>query len=269
MKKYMSVGVVLFLSVFAFSQGQESQVNAFEVHSKGSQVFSVLALKKFALPLPERAIISESYNGKFMSNYIILDSRILHRGMASPDLRKNVVAVVDVMLEFDILVVPTHCVLSKCIYVSATSDENNIDLVYYTFRLENDNLSSEILDKILIIVTNNGMSAVNIRKLENLSVGDVLPLFVIASTVYPTKSTIACVAIPNFDDEYSPVFKFTPKMLETGKFANLAKGKLVPDKNYKLIGGEFMEVKTAQPSALFDFLDDDQLVEYISTLSTL
>ncbi len=63
MKKYMSVGGVLFLSVFAFSQGQESQVNAFEVHSKGSQVFSVLALKKFALPLPERAIISESYNG--------------------------------------------------------------------------------------------------------------------------------------------------------------------------------------------------------------
>jgi len=63
MKKYISLGGVLFLSVLAFSQGQENQVNSFEVHSKGSQVFSVLALKKFSLPLPERATISESHNG--------------------------------------------------------------------------------------------------------------------------------------------------------------------------------------------------------------
>ncbi len=76
MKKYMSVGVVLFLSVFAFSQGQESQVNAFEVHSKGSQVFSVLALKKFALPLPERAIISESYNGTRLFSVSVHGSKL-------------------------------------------------------------------------------------------------------------------------------------------------------------------------------------------------
>ncbi|HQV59412.1 MAG TPA: hypothetical protein PLO70_02855 [Chitinophagaceae bacterium] len=76
MKKYMSVGGVLFLSVFAFSQGQESQVNAFEVHSKGSQVFSVLALKKFALPLPERAIISESYNGTRLFSVSVHGSKL-------------------------------------------------------------------------------------------------------------------------------------------------------------------------------------------------
>ena len=63
MKKYISLGGVLFLSVLVFSQGQENQVNSFEVHSKASQVFSVLALKKFSLPLPERATISESHNG--------------------------------------------------------------------------------------------------------------------------------------------------------------------------------------------------------------
>lgn len=76
MKKYMSVGGVLFLSVFAFSQGQESQVNAFEVHSKGSQVFSVLALKKFSLPLPERAIISESYNGTRLFSVSVHGSKL-------------------------------------------------------------------------------------------------------------------------------------------------------------------------------------------------
>ena len=76
MKKYMSVGGVLFLSVFAFSQGQESQVNVFEVHSKGSQVFSVLALKKFALPLPERAIISESYNGTRLFSVSVHGSKL-------------------------------------------------------------------------------------------------------------------------------------------------------------------------------------------------
>ena len=63
MKKYISLGGVLFLSVLVFSQGQENQVNTFEVHSKGNQVFSVLALKKFSLPLPERATISETHNG--------------------------------------------------------------------------------------------------------------------------------------------------------------------------------------------------------------
>lgn len=63
MKKYISLGGVLFLSVLVFSQGQENQVNTFEVHSKGNQVFSVLTLKKFSLPLPERATISETHNG--------------------------------------------------------------------------------------------------------------------------------------------------------------------------------------------------------------
>lgn len=63
MKKYISLGGFLFLSVLVFSQGQENQVNTFEVHSKESQVFSVLSLKKFYLPLPESATISETHNG--------------------------------------------------------------------------------------------------------------------------------------------------------------------------------------------------------------
>lgn len=213
--------------------------------------------------------IKLAYDGKFVSNYIILNSKILHRGLASPDLRKGIIAVVDVMLEFDILLIPQHCILSNCVYISSEADDGNIDQTYHMFQLENDNLTTDILNKIMIVVANNGLSADNIRKLENLSPGDVIPLFVVSSTVYPAQGKIACIAIPNFDDRYSPVFKFTQKMLDSGKFNNLAKGKLSPDKYYKLVGGNFIDIKSTQASVLFDFLDEDQLVEYISTLASL
>lgn len=213
--------------------------------------------------------VKSQYNGKLISNYIILNAEVANRGFSTPSLEKNVIAKVDIILSMSIVVIPQHVILEKCVYQSSMSDDNGgIDQTYHLFTLQHDDIPIEILNRFIIVVQNNGLSSDTIRRLDNLSQGDILPLFVIVSTPYHAQGKIGCYAIPNFDDKYSPIFKFTQKMIDSGKFNDFTKsGKLSTTEQYKLQNKTLVSVKSAtQTGNVVDFLSDDELLEYISTL---
>jgi hypothetical protein len=211
--------------------------------------------------------IQSQYNGKLISNYIIVDANVLNRGLSSPSLDKGVIAKVDIVIGMNILIIPQHIILENCVYQSSSAD-SGVDQTYHLFTLQNDNIPIDILNRLIIVVQNNGLSSDVFRRLDNLSQGDVIPLFVVTSTPYHSQGKIGCFAIPNFDDKYSPVFKFTQKMVETGKFS--AFGKIVADRQYKLQDKKFVEARsTVQTSTVVDFLNEDELFEYISMLVSL
>lgn len=213
--------------------------------------------------------VKNKYVGKLMSNYIILDAKVLHRGLSMPSLGKEV-ARADAMIQFDIVIVPNNVVLQKCVYQSTVSDDNNMDQTYHIFSFQNDEIPIDILNRVIIIVQNNGLTADSIKKLDSLAQGDIIPLFVIKSTPYPASGKLGCFAIPNFDDAYSPVFKFTQKMIDTGKFDVFSSGKLQPDKLYKIVKRKLVEEPKQVPvSNIIDFLDIEQLGDYIATLISL
>lgn len=214
--------------------------------------------------------IQTQYNGKLISNYIVLNAEVLNRGLSTPSLEKNVIAKVDIVIGLNILVIPQHVVLENCMYTSSSTD-TGVDQAYHLFTLQSDTIPIEILNRLIIVVQNNGLSSDVIRRLDNLSQGDIIPLFIIASTPYHSQGKIGCFAIPNFDDAYSPVFKFTQKMIDSGKFNIFIKnGKLIADKHYKLQEKSLVIVsQTLKVSSIVDFLDEDELFKYISTLVEL
>lgn len=215
--------------------------------------------------------IKTQYNGKLISNYIILDANVDSRGLSTPSLDKGVIAKVDIVIGMNILILPQHMILEKCVYQSSSSDENGgIDQTYHLFSLQSDIIPQEILDRLIIVVQNNGLSSDVIRRLDNLSQGDVIPLFLVMSTPYHTQGKIGCFTIPNFDDKYSPVFKFTQKMIDSDKFKIFAKNlKLTTNDFYKLQNKVLVETRSNIPNTVVDFLNEDELFEYISSLVSM
>lgn len=212
--------------------------------------------------------IKSLLNGKTMSNYVVLDSKIIGKGYAFRSESRGTIAEVNVKLELTVLVVPDHAILEKCMFIKQVETDEANDQTYYQFSLVSDELSKELIDKIIIFVGSNGLKATSIRKLKDLQPGDVIQLFVISSNAYPHINGIACMSTPEVDG-INVVFKFTNKMIETGKFDQFSSKKLVADKLYTVQNKRIIEVYNASVSSIIDFLDIDQLEKYISMLVSL
>jgi len=144
-------------------------------------------------------------------------------------------------------------------------ENGNADQVYHTFSLVNDKISSKILERINIIVPNNGLSSTEVKKLANMSAGDIIPLFVAHSAGYTEGMKIGCFACPTFNDKYTPVLTFTQKILDTKKLDEF--GKLQADKKYVISKRKLVEAPANSPTSnIIDFMDADQLHEYLSTI---
>jgi hypothetical protein len=212
--------------------------------------------------------IQEKFHGKLMSNYIIMSVKIDHVGMAYPVIKKSIIAMVDVSLIMQVLVVPKYCILPKCTYVAfQESESGNSDQSYYEFELQNEKIPKDVIGRIQIIVPNDGLTSDEIRKLENMTTGDVIPLFVIHSVGYIEGGQIGCFARPNFNDQYTPVFVFSAKMVESKKFDKY--GTIIADHKYVITNGKLTETKsTTIHSNVIDFMNIEELEEYLTLLST-
>lgn len=209
------------------------------------------------------------YTNKTLANYIILDTKLLHKGPAKPvSAHRTVICTVTVMLEFTILLAPDHTLLEKCAFIEKIVDEVNQDQFYYQFSLVSDDIPQDLLNRIVIFVGSNGLKADTIRKLNDLEPGDIIPLFVISSTVHRHTSLLVCPATPDITD-ITVVFKFSQKMIDTGKFDQFSKVKISADKFYRIKDKKLYEVNKSNASSVVDFLSVDQLVDYISMLVSL
>jgi hypothetical protein len=211
------------------------------------------------------ATVQDQFAGKLMSNYIVESVKVDHIGLTYPTTEKKIIAIADVSLNMNVFLVPKYCILHECAYVSM--NEAVSDQTYHEFMLVNDDIPQELISHLRIIVLNNGLTSDEIKKLANMSAGDIIPLFVIQSNGYKDGAKIACIAKPNFDDRFTPTFVFTSKMLETKKFDKY--GKLEADKRYILSHKKLLMSSNSALSNIIDFLDVDQLVEYIDTLTNL
>lgn len=210
------------------------------------------------------ATVQDQFVGKLMSNYIIESVKVDHIGLTYPTTEKKIIAIADVSLNMNVFLVPKYCILPECEYISM--NETVSDQTYHEFKLVNDKIPQDLISHLRIIVMNNGLSSDDIKKLANMSAGDIIPLFVIESNGYKDGALIGCAAKPNFDEKFTPTFVFTDEMLKTKKFDKY--GKLEAGKKY-IISYKKLTLSTNSASSIIDFLDTDQLVEYIDMLLVL
>lgn len=203
--------------------------------------------------------------GSLISNYKIVDLNITRRGLVMPSLNKKVIAEVDIELELTILILPLYCLLPRCKLVGKSTIPNT-ENVLYKFSVVNDSIPQEYLNSITIFVSINGANADMIKKLKDMETGDEIELFIINSTANPYDKTLKGQAITNFDERFTPVFKFNKSILD--KIKSMIYGEPKPDANY-VIKNNKLVIDTKNTNTPIDFLQEDELVDYIERLTIL
>lgn len=205
--------------------------------------------------------VREMFLGKIINSFKVIDVEILNRGMCISTLAKGVEAEVDVKLKMQTLVIPPGVLLPECKFQSSVKIGES---TRYAFTLKNDKLADELTSLVHLAVSSNGISAESIKLLDNLAKGDIIPLFVISSMANHIKGTLQGYAVPNFDGKYSTLFKFTESQVTSGKFDEFCETKLNHEKVYEIKKQKLVE--SSKPPPYVDFLDDDQLFEYLKQI---
>lgn len=208
--------------------------------------------------------ITKKFVGKLISGFKIVEAKILNTGMAMPSLKKGVIAEVDVALEFTILTLPVYCIIPQCKYIGRI-DNPNSERIIHKFSVINDDIPKELLDSVMILVSNNGLSANAIKKLHDAEEGDIIPLLILHSSSNHKDGSIKGQGIPNFDEQYSPVFKFNKTLINSKTISMFSDEPLMPDIPY-IIRNKRLVKSPNSKSPYVDFLSNEEMAEYITTL---
>lgn len=207
--------------------------------------------------------VQQKFHGKMIGNGLVTSVKLINTGPVFPVIQKGTIARVSVSLDFETFVIPLGIILPKCKFVEyQLSETQNIDESYYQFSLETTLVDPS---SVIIAIPGQGLSSHDSKKLANLEVGDIIPLYVVNVNGIHEQKKIGCFCklVADFNDNIA--FIFTKDNLTEKDFTIY--GKIEAGTPYQLIDKKLIVAK--KPGNVIDFLKTDQLYDYLEFLAAL